>query len=149
MPQWAGSCWYYIRYCDPKNDKAFVDPAIEKYWLHNGVDLYVGGVEHAVLHLLYARFWHKVLYDLGHVSTAEPFARLVNQGLILGEPEYHFFEDAGGRPVSAAEIKDVDEEATEQGVRLFGMHRQSGVTEFFRLLPILPNSRLTGSPFHW
>ncbi|MBR6436169.1 MAG: leucine--tRNA ligase [Thermoguttaceae bacterium] len=83
MPQWAGSCWYYLRYLDPKNDKAFVDPAIEKAWMP--VDLYVGGAEHAVLHLLYARFWHKVLYDRGYVSTKEPFQRLVNQGMILGE----------------------------------------------------------------
>ncbi|MBI2095062.1 MAG: leucine--tRNA ligase, partial [Candidatus Omnitrophica bacterium] len=83
MPQWAGSCWYYLRYTDPKNHKAFCDPAKEKYWMP--VDLYVGGAEHAVLHLLYARFWHKVLYDLGIVSTKEPFMRLVNQGMILGE----------------------------------------------------------------
>ena len=71
MPQWAGSCWYYLRYCDPKNKDRFVDPEKEKYWMP--VDLYVGGVEHAVLHLLYARFWHKVLFDLGHVSSLEPF----------------------------------------------------------------------------
>jgi leucyl-tRNA synthetase len=82
MPQWAGSCWYYLRYLDPKNDKAFCDPAKEKYWMP--VDLYVGGAEHAVLHLLYARFWHKVLFDRGHVHTPEPFGRLVNQGMILG-----------------------------------------------------------------
>ncbi len=80
MPQWGGSCWYYLRYIDPKNDKAFVDPVKEKYWMP--VDLYIGGTEHAVLHLLYARFWHKVLFDLGLVSTPEPFARLVNQGMI-------------------------------------------------------------------
>ncbi|MBR3085350.1 MAG: leucine--tRNA ligase [Kiritimatiellae bacterium] len=82
MPQWAGSCWYYLRYIDPHNDKAFVDPAKEKYWMP--VDLYVGGAEHAVLHLLYSRFWHKVLFDLGLVSTDEPFRKLVNQGMILG-----------------------------------------------------------------
>ena len=80
MPQWAGSCWYYLRYIDPKNDKAFIDPEKEKYWMP--VDLYIGGAEHAVLHLLYARFWHKVLYDLGLVSTKEPFQKLVNQGMI-------------------------------------------------------------------
>ncbi len=80
MPQWGGSCWYYLRYIDPKNSKAFVDPVKEKYWMP--VDLYIGGTEHAVLHLLYARFWHKVLFDLGLVSTPEPFARLVNQGMI-------------------------------------------------------------------
>jgi leucyl-tRNA synthetase len=83
MPQWAGSCWYYLRYIDPKNAGAFVARDKEKYWMP--VDLYVGGAEHAVLHLLYSRFWHKVLFDLGHVSTPEPFMRLVNQGMILGE----------------------------------------------------------------
>ena len=82
MPQWAGSCWYYLRYIDPHNDKAFADPQLLKEWLP--VDLYVGGAEHAVLHLLYARFWHKVLFDLGLVPTSEPFQRLVNQGMILG-----------------------------------------------------------------
>lgn len=80
MPQWGGSCWYYLRYIDPKNNLRFVAPDKEKYWMP--VDLYIGGTEHAVLHLLYARFWHKVLYDLGFVSTPEPFARLVNQGMI-------------------------------------------------------------------
>ncbi|MBQ4384527.1 MAG: leucine--tRNA ligase [Kiritimatiellae bacterium] len=82
MPQWAGSCWYYLRYIDPTNDKCFADPELLKEWLP--VDLYVGGAEHAVLHLLYARFWHKVLFDLGFVPTPEPFQRLVNQGMILG-----------------------------------------------------------------
>jgi leucyl-tRNA synthetase len=81
MPQWAGSCWYYLRFCDPKNNRTSWDPAKEKYWMP--VDLYVGGAEHAVLHLLYSRFWHKVLFDRGHVSTMEPFQRLVNQGMIL------------------------------------------------------------------
>ena len=97
MPQWAGSCWYYLRYLDVGNDRAFCSPEAERYWMGvtrnappatsptPGVDLYVGGTEHAVLHLLYARFWHKVLFDLGQVSTPEPFFRLVNQGLILGE----------------------------------------------------------------
>jgi len=83
MPQWAGSCWYYLRYLDPHNDRAPVDPEKERRWMP--VDLYVGGAEHAVLHLLYARFWHKFLYDIGVVSTPEPFRKLVNQGLILGE----------------------------------------------------------------
>ncbi len=83
MPQWAGSCWYYLRYIDPFNDKTFCDKDKEKYWM--AVDLYIGGAEHAVLHLLYARFWHKVLFDLGYVSTPEPFMKLVNQGMILGE----------------------------------------------------------------
>jgi len=86
MPQWAGSCWYYLRFIDPKNEDAMVDGSLEKYWMP--VDLYVGGAEHAVLHLLYARFWHKVLYDIGAVSTKEPFGRLVSQGMILGEVEY-------------------------------------------------------------
>jgi leucyl-tRNA synthetase len=86
MPQWAGSCWYYLRYIDPENTRALVDPAKVKEWLP--VDLYVGGAEHAVLHLLYSRFWHKVLFDRGHVPTAEPFQKLVNQGMILVN-EYH------------------------------------------------------------
>jgi leucyl-tRNA synthetase len=90
MPQWAGSCWYYLRYLDANNEGAFVSKDAENYWMKSGgktpgVDLYVGGTEHAVLHLLYARFWHKVLFDLGHVTTPEPFHKLVNQGLILGE----------------------------------------------------------------
>ncbi|HEY2253068.1 MAG TPA: class I tRNA ligase family protein, partial [Planctomycetaceae bacterium] len=85
MPQWAGSCWYYLRFIDPRNANAFVDPAKEKAWMP--VDLYIGGAEHAVLHLLYSRFWHKVLFDRGHVSGDEPFHRLVNQGMILGEAE--------------------------------------------------------------
>ncbi len=89
MPQWAGSCWYYLRYCDAHNSERFVGRDAERYWMGGdkpgGIDLYVGGTEHAVLHLLYARFWHKVLFDLGHLSTPEPFQRLVNQGIILGE----------------------------------------------------------------
>lgn len=86
MPQWAGSCWYYLRYIDPNNDEWFCDPAKEKYWMDGkGVDLYVGGTEHAVLHLLYARFWHKILFDRGYVSTLEPFHKLFHQGMILGE----------------------------------------------------------------
>ncbi len=83
MPQWAGSCWYYLRYLDPHNDRAFADREKIEYWMP--VDLYVGGAEHAVLHLLYARFWHKFLYDIGYVNTDEPFMRLINQGMILGE----------------------------------------------------------------
>ena len=83
MPQWAGSCWYYLRFLDPKNNKALGRSAVEKAWMP--VDLYVGGAEHAVLHLLYARFWHKVLFDRGYVSTLEPFQKLVNQGMILGK----------------------------------------------------------------
>jgi leucyl-tRNA synthetase len=90
------------------------------------VDLYVGGVEHAVLHLLYARFWHKVLFDLGHVSTPEPFNRLVNQGLILGEMEYHVFTDSSGDYLTAADLRDIEEEATGEGVTLIGYHKTSG-----------------------
>ncbi len=86
MPQWAGSCWYYLRYLDPDNDQQAWAPEKEQYWMdRTGVDLYIGGAEHAVLHLLYARFWHKLLYDLGYVGTKEPFKKLVNQGMILGE----------------------------------------------------------------
>jgi leucyl-tRNA synthetase len=99
MPQWAGSCWYYLRFLDPHNDRALCDPAKERHWMP--VDLYVGGAEHAVLHLLYARFWHKVLFDHGHVHTPEPFMRLVNQGMILGEIEFTGFRK-DGRWVSAA-----------------------------------------------
>ena len=109
MPQWAGSCWYELRYLDPTNDTAFVDPDVERYWMGpdpsrpghpGGADLYVGGVEHAVLHLLYARFWHKVLYDLGHVSSSEPFHRLFNQGYILAaafKDEREIYVDATDR----------------------------------------------------
>jgi leucyl-tRNA synthetase len=107
MPQWAGSCWYELRYLDPHNDKVLVDPSNEAYWMGpqkagdtGGVDLYVGGVEHAVLHLLYARFWHKVLYDLGHVSSFEPFRRLFNQGYI----QAYAFRDARGFIVPAEEV---------------------------------------------
>ncbi|NLS92282.1 MAG: leucine--tRNA ligase [Planctomycetaceae bacterium] len=103
MPQWAGSCWYYLRFLDPKNSEALVDPEIEKAWMP--VDLYVGGAEHAVLHLLYARFWHKVLYDWGYVSTAEPFQKLVNQGMILGEMEFTGYQDDNEQWVSAGDVK--------------------------------------------
>jgi leucyl-tRNA synthetase len=113
MPQWAGSCWYYIRYLDPENGERFVDSEVERYWLGKdpsrgpadpgGVDLYVGGVEHAVLHLLYARFWHKVLYDLGHVSSEEPFRRLFNQGYI----QAFAYTDPRGAYVPAEEVVEV------------------------------------------
>ena len=99
MPQWAGSCWYYLRFLDPGNSDRFIDPAIEKSWMP--VDLYIGGAEHAVLHLLYARFWHKVLYDRGHVSLPEPFGKLVNQGMILGEMEFTGYRSTKGGWVSA------------------------------------------------
>ena len=93
MPQWAGSCWYYLRYLDPKNDKAAWDKDKENYWMP--VDLYIGGVEHAVLHLLYSRFWHHVLHDLGLVSCREPFKKLVNQGMILGEDNQKMSKSRG------------------------------------------------------
>ncbi len=102
MPQWAGSCWYYLRFIDPDNDQAFCDPVKEKAWMP--VDLYVGGAEHAVLHLLYSRFWHKVLFDRGYVSTCEPFQKLVNQGMILGEVEYTGYK-CGDRWVSTSDLR--------------------------------------------
>ncbi|MFI0824300.1 leucine--tRNA ligase [Streptomyces roseolus] len=111
MPNWAGSCWYELRYLDPHNDRKLVDPAIEQYWMGprggmptGGVDLYVGGAEHAVLHLLYARFWSKILFDLGHVSSAEPFHKLYNQGMI----QAFVYRDARGIAVPAAEVEERD-----------------------------------------
>lgn len=106
MPQWAGSCWYYLRYISPDWDGGPVDPDYERYWMP--VDLYVGGAEHAVLHLLYARFWHKVLFDLGVVSTKEPFQKLVNQGMILGEMEYTAAKN-GGQWISIDQADDTSE----------------------------------------
>ena len=116
MPNWAGSCWYHLRYLDPANVDLPVDPDVEKYWIGprdhpvagapegstdpGGVDLYIGGVEHAVLHLLYARFWHKVLHDLGYISSEEPFRRLINQGMI----EAYVYRDSRGQPVPADEV---------------------------------------------
>ena len=105
MPQWAGSCWYYLRFADPHNDQQFLDPAKEKAWLP--VDLYIGGAEHAVLHLLYARFWHKVLFDRGHVSTPEPFMKLVNQGMILGEMEFTGYQLQDDSWVTSTQVKVV------------------------------------------
>lgn len=105
MPQWAGSCWYYLRFIDPRNDDRFVNPLKEQYWMgERGVDLYVGGAEHAVLHLLYARFWHKVLFDLGYVSNREPFGRLFNQGYI----QAYAYRDERGIIVPAEEVVDQD-----------------------------------------
>ena len=101
MPQWAGSCWYYLRFIDPHNDKALVDPALERHWMP--VDLYVGGAEHATLHLLYARFWHKVLYDCGLASTKEPFAKLFCQGMILGE-DHEKMSKSRGNTVSPDDV---------------------------------------------
>ncbi|MGQ0467035.1 MAG: leucine--tRNA ligase [Sporichthyaceae bacterium] len=118
MPQWAGSCWYELRYLDPTNSERFVDPEVEKYWMGprtegdcGGVDLYVGGVEHAVLHLLYARFWHKVLFDLGHVSSSEPFRRLFNQGYI----QAYAYTDERGMYVPAADVVEADGGWTYEG----------------------------------
>ncbi|HOE12167.1 MAG TPA: leucine--tRNA ligase [bacterium] len=106
MPQWAGSCWYYLRFIDPKNNRRFVDPAKEKYWMP--VDLYIGGAEHAVLHLLYSRFWHSVLYDIGAVSTPEPFMKLFNQGMITA-PAYR---TSTGITVPTADVVWVDDKPT-------------------------------------
>ncbi len=125
MPQWAGSCWYYMRYCDPGNTDRFISKEAEEYWSGTTdassatgmVDLYVGGTEHAVLHLLYARFWHKVLHDLGHVSTIEPFQKLVNQGLILGE-------DGAKMSKSLGNVVNPDDVVSEYGadaLRLYEM----------------------------
>ncbi len=129
MPQWAGSCWYYLRYLDAKNGNAFVSKEAESYWMGSlstlnsqlstkstpGVDLYVGGTEHAVLHLLYARFWHKVLFDLGHVSTAEPFYKLVNQGLILGS-------DGQKMSKSRGNVVNPDDVLVEYGADAFRLY---------------------------
>jgi leucyl-tRNA synthetase len=106
MPQWAGSCWYYLRFLDPRNADRFIDPAVEQAWMP--VDLYIGGAEHAVLHLLYSRFWHKVLYDRGHVSCPEPFGKLVNQGMILGEVEFTGYRSGKGGWVSAGKQTEGD-----------------------------------------
>ena len=118
MPQWAGSCWYEMRYLDPTNSEVFIDHEVERYWMGpeheghtGGVDLYVGGVEHAVLHLLYARFWHKVLHDLGHVSSEEPFHRLFNQGYI----QAYAYRDARGQTVPATEVEESGDNYTWQG----------------------------------
>jgi leucyl-tRNA synthetase len=107
MPQWAGSCWYYLRFLNPRNQQAFVDAEVERAWMP--VDIYIGGAEHAVLHLLYARFWHKVLFDRGFVSTPEPFQRLVNQGMILGEIEFTGYQQSDGRWVTAQHAGENDE----------------------------------------
>ncbi len=121
MPQWAGSCWYYLRYCDAHNSERFVGVEAEKYWMGGGkpggVDLYVGGTEHAVLHLLYARFWHKVLFDLGYVSTPEPFQRLVNQGLIMGEDGQKMSKSRG----NVVNPDDVVAEYGADSLRLYEM----------------------------
>lgn len=115
MPQWAGSCWYYLRYLDPKNEKTFCDPEKEKYWMP--VNMYIGGGEHAVLHLLYARFWHKVLYDLKLVSTPEPFMKLVNQGTILGEDSQKMSKSVG----NVINPDDIIKEYGADALRLYEM----------------------------
>ncbi|MET9565039.1 leucine--tRNA ligase [Streptomyces tauricus] len=121
MPNWAGSCWYELRYLDPHNSEKLVDPEIEQYWMgpregqpHGGVDLYVGGAEHAVLHLLYARFWSKVLFDLGHISSAEPFHKLYNQGMI----QAFVYRDSRGIAVPAAEVEERDGAFYHQGEKV-------------------------------
>ncbi len=111
MPQWAGSCWYYLRFIDPRNPEAAFDRALADAWLP--VDLYVGGAEHAVLHLLYARFWHKVLFDAGYVSQPEPFKKLVHQGMILGEVEHTAYVDGQGGFVSRDRVGERTNEAGE------------------------------------
>ena len=148
MPQWAGSCWYELRYLDPANSDAFVDPEVERYWMGprpepvpgapaglpdvGGVDLYVGGVEHAVLHLLYSRFWHKVLFDLGHVSSAEPFRRLVNQGYI----QAYAFRDARGQTVPAAEVV---ESVDDTGATVYSWNGEAVTREYGKMGKSLKN----------
>jgi leucyl-tRNA synthetase len=120
MPQWAGSCWYYLRYCDPKNTNEFISEDALNYWATPNagmVDLYVGGTEHAVLHLLYSRFWHKVLYDLGYVNSPEPFQKLVNQGLILGEDGQKMSKSCG----NVVNPDDVISEYGADSLRLYEM----------------------------
>jgi leucyl-tRNA synthetase len=117
MPQWAGSCWYYLRFCDPRNDAQAWSPEAERYWMP--VDLYVGGTEHAVLHLLYSRFWHKVLYDLGLVSTVEPFRKLLNQGMVQGA-SYRYFAPADESRREAFAAREVRWEGETP------LHAQSG-----------------------
>ena len=128
MPNWAGSCWYYLRFCDPKNDQQAWSPEAEKYW--GPVDMYVGGVEHAVLHLLYARFWHKVLYDCGYVSSPEPFKTLRNQGLIVARS----YQNSSGAYVPPEEVVERDEKY---------FHRQTG-EELRSQIDKMSKSKLNG-----
>lgn len=147
MPNWAGSCWYELRYLDPQNSQALVDPAVEAYWMGpradraagvpgtkdtGGVDLYVGGVEHAVLHLLYARFWHKALFDLGHVSSEEPFRRLFNQGYIQADA----FTDERGFHVTASEVVET---TTASGAREFTFEGEPVTREYGKMGKSLKN----------
>ena len=128
MPQWAGSCWYFLRYIDPNNTEAIADPEKLKEWLP--VDIYIGGAEHAVLHLLYARFWHKFLYDIGVVPTKEPFQKLFNQGMILGENNEKMSKSKG----NVVNPDDIVESHGADTLRLYemfmgplGMHRLHGL----------------------
>jgi leucyl-tRNA synthetase len=140
MPNWAGSSWYELRYTDPHNPDRITDPENERYWLGprepgdtGGVDLYVGGVEHAVLHLLYARFWHKVLFDLGHVSSEEPFRKLFNQGYI----QAYAYTDSRGVYVEAA---DVEERSDDAGVRTYWFAGEQVTREFGKMGKSLKNA---------
>jgi leucyl-tRNA synthetase len=140
MPNWAGSCWYYLRFIDPHNDEALVGAEREAAWMEGGVDLYVGGVEHAVLHLLYARFWHKVLFDLGHVSTPEPFGTLFNQGYI----QAYAYRDERGIAVDASEVVDQDgrpaTEVQDQPGREFSLGGEPVTQEYGKMGKSLKNA---------
>ncbi|TSA52592.1 MAG: leucine--tRNA ligase [Actinobacteria bacterium] len=142
MPQWAGSCWYELRYLDPTNNESFIDKDVEKYWMgpkHDGhtggVDLYVGGVEHAVLHLLYSRFWHKVLFDLGHVSSLEPFHRLFNQGYI----QAYAYRDDRGQTVPATEVTEVAKSGSGNGSNQYEWNGQIVKREYGKMGKSLKN----------
>ncbi|GMA39249.1 leucine--tRNA ligase [Mobilicoccus caccae] len=148
MPNWAGSCWYFLRYLDPANHEVLVDPEVENYWMGpqaepvegapagtrdpGGVDLYVGGVEHAVLHLLYARFWQKVLYDLGHVSAEEPFRHYFSQGYI----QAYAYRDDRGQPVPAAEVEEI---AAENGESIYRWQGETVTREYGKIGKSLKN----------
>ncbi len=141
MPQWAGSCWYYLRYLDPHNADRLCDPEKERYWMP--VDLYVGGVEHAVLHLLYARFWHHVLYDCGVVSTPEPFQRLVNQGMILGF-SYRYYEDGDGKRYSYREVQKLD----ANGEETYGLSANPDIGVSVKYVPVNEVVWREETPYH-
>ncbi|MEE3332628.1 MAG: leucine--tRNA ligase [Myxococcota bacterium] len=144
MPQWAGSCWYYLRFCDPHNNDELISQEAEQYWMP--VDLYVGGAEHAVLHLLYARFWHKVLYDLGVVHTREPFGKLVNQGMILGY-SYRYFDDNVADDPSAAVRVYSYKQVEADGERFVAS--EDGVEVKSRWVPLAEVKKAAdGSAFH-
>jgi leucyl-tRNA synthetase len=141
MPQWAGSCWYYLRFCDPNNAHELLGKEVERYWMNpSGVDLYIGGAEHAVLHLLYARFWHKVLFDLGHLSTPEPFGRLFNQGYI----QAFAYRDERGMAVPADEVVDQDGasafDVQDQPGRSFAWNGEPVVQEYGKMGKSLKNA---------